>query len=546
LICAPACVEHFDTTEKPGRFFMTTSRRLRCSFAAIFLTATLASAAEESGARVGTVIVRVDPIFEASDTGIARPLFRLADRLHVDTREETLRAHLLFESGDPFSQRVLDETARNLRELRYIREPVVRPIAFHDGVVDVEVRVQDVWTTNPGASFGRAGGENSSGFEFEELNLLGFGKQVSLGLKSNADRTSYTGKWHDPSVLGSRWTDTLAITRSNDGQGYELGLERPFFSLDSRWSAGVTAVHDSAIDRVYALGNRVAEYARESDDFDAHVGWSAGLHDGVARRWIAGVRRERVAFAASPALRARDLTYPYLRFESLQDDFETARNRDQIARTEDLYFGRRYAVELGWATPALGSDRSAAVLRALASRGFRLAGERSLFASGEVSGRMEGGSLTDALLSTGVRYYRPTSSRSTFFASINGSFGSRLDADHELSLDGELDLRGYPLRYQSGSSRVLLSLEERLFTDWSLWHLAQIGGAVFFDAGRTWGPSLGGGESLGVLTDVGFGLRLGNSRSALANVLHLDVAFPLDGDPSIRSVQFLVQTKRSF
>ena len=53
-------------------------------------------------------------------------------------------------------------------------------------------------------------------------------------------------------------------------------------------------------------------------------------------------------------------------------------------------------------------------------------------------------------------------------------------------------------------------------------------------------------SSQGLLKDVGFGLRLGNSRSALGNVLHLDVAFPLDGDSSIDSVQFLVETQRSF
>jgi outer membrane translocation and assembly module TamA len=518
---------------------MTSTRRLRRSFAATFLIACAAASATEEDARIGEVIVRVEPIFGADEGRLARPIFRLADELHVDTREETVRAHLLFKSGDPYSQRVLDETARNLREQRYIREPIVRPIAVHDGVVDVEVVVQDVWTTNPGASFGRAGGENSSGIEFEELNLLGFGKQVSLGFKSDAERTSYTAKWHDPSMLGSRWVDTIAVTRSDDGRGYELALERPFFSLDARWSAGVSAAHGTAIDRVYSLGEQVAEYSREADDFDVHVGWSRGLREGVAHRWTTGVRRERVAFTAEPSLRARDLLYPYLRFESLEDDFATARNRDQIARTEDLYFGRRYAIEVG-------TDLGAAILHAQASRGFRLEGERALFASGELSGRTENGSVADAMLSVALRYYHPTSERSTFFASLGGTLGHRLDADHELILDGELGLRGYPLRYQSGSSRALLTLEERIFTDWSLLHLAKVGGAVFCDAGRAWGPSIGGGESLGMLTDVGFGLRFGNLRSALANVLHLDVAFPLGGDPSIDKVQFLVQTKRSF
>jgi hypothetical protein len=48
------------------------------------------------------------------------------------------------------------------------------------------------------------------------------------------------------------------------------------------------------------------------------------------------------------------------------------------------------------------------------------------------------------------------------------------------------------------------------------------------------------------LKDVGVGLRLGNSRSALGNVLHIDLAFPLDGDASISSMQVIVETKRSF
>jgi hypothetical protein len=51
---------------------------------------------------------------------------------------------------------------------------------------------------------------------------------------------------------------------------------------------------------------------------------------------------------------------------------------------------------------------------------------------------------------------------------------------------------------------------------------------------------------LGTLRDVGIGLRLGNTRSALGNVLHVDLAFPLDGDPSIKSMQFLLKTHKSF
>jgi len=36
------------------------------------------------------------------------------------------------------------------------------------------------------------------------------------------------------------------------------------------------------------------------------------------------------------------------------------------------------------------------------------------------------------------------------------------------------------------------------------------------------------------------------SRSGLGNVVHLDLAFPLDGESSIKRVQWLVRTKASF
>ena len=42
------------------------------------------------------------------------------------------------------------------------------------------------------------------------------------------------------------------------------------------------------------------------------------------------------------------------------------------------------------------------------------------------------------------------------------------------------------------------------------------------------------------------GLRLGSTRSTGRDVVHIDIAFPLDGDPSIDDVQFLLESKRSF
>jgi hypothetical protein len=76
--------------------------------------------------------------------------------------------------------------------------------------------------------------------------------------------------------------------------------------------------------------------------------------------------------------------------------------------------------------------------------------------------------------------------------------------------------------------------------------LFRVGGAIFFDVGRTWGKNPVGGESLGWLRDVGFGLRFAPTRTGARKILHLDIAFPLDGDASIDNVQILLEAKRSF
>jgi surface antigen Omp85-like protein len=509
---------------------------------------------EASGARIGQVTIRGLPIFDPNAPGEDKSLFRLADKWHIDTRDSVIEAQLLFRPGDLYLRRMLDETERNLRDLRFIREPEIQVVGYHDGLVDLEVITHDVWTTNPGISFGRSGGENSSGISLEELNFLGRGKQLQFDYNKDVDRSSYTVTWRDPAIWGSRWRSDVSLRDSDDGNGLLVAIERPFYSLDTRWSTGGLYAQDDTIEHVYRLGQQVAGFEQDKQLGEVQFGWSRGLLNGWTRRITAGLRHEEASFGLAPdepvpaALpENRDLAYPFMRFEGVQDDFETARNLDQIARTEDRQFGVRYSFELGWSDPAFGSDRSAALLRAEASRGLRLGDDQSLFLFSSLSGRVETGSVADSLLAGGVRYYRETGRRTLFFAGIGAEVGHNLDADHELSIGGDSGLRGYPLRFQTGSGRALLTLEERYYTNRSLWKIADIGGAVFFDAGRTWGESaFGPTENLGWLKDIGIGLRLGNSRSALGNVLHIDLAFPLDGPSSLDNVQLLIQTKRSF
>lgn len=505
------------------------------------------------GDHIGTIYFRVGDIFDTTKPGENKALYRLANRLHIDTREDALRAQLLFAEGDLYSQRVVDETARALRRLRYIREPRIRVVDRHDGVVDLEVAASDVWTLSPGISFGRKGGANHSGIEFDDFNVFGTGKRLSLGVTSDVDRTSKSFLYVDPNVFGSRWTTEASYSNNNDGDSMLLDVERPFYSFDTRWTAGVNLFTDDGVQRRYSLGTRADAYRREMREADLHFGTSRGWDGGWVRRFTTGLRFDEKRFSDAPGLPPSAIlpadhtfAYPYAGFEFIQDDFTTETNVDQIERTEDFAFGRRFMVELGYSDSAFGGDTSATLVRATASRGWRLHEHHSLFVGFGLSGRLEGGATRNSLYSAGAKYFWRTSQNTLFHAALTGDVGHALDLDSELMLGGDNGLRGYPLRYQTGNSRALLTLEERFYTNWYPFRLFHVGGAVFADVGRSFGPSAIDVPNLGTLRDVGFGLRFSNSRSALANVLHIDIAFPLDGDSSIQNVQFLVGTQRSF
>jgi hemolysin activation/secretion protein len=162
------------------------------------------------------------------------------------------------------------------------------------------------------------------------------------------------------------------------------------------------------------------------------------------------------------------------------------------------------------------------------------------------TGRVEDGTVRNGVLDAAIRYYLQQSKNWLFFSTVHAANGWRLDIDNQLLLGGDNGLRGYPLRYQDGTGRGIVSVEERYFTDWYPFRLFRAGAAIFADAGRTWGNAPLAAPGLGLLEDAGFGLRFGNARSGFGNVVHVDVAFPLHTQPGIDKAQFLVQTEASF
>lgn len=508
---------------------------------------------EAAGARIGAITIRAVDIFDTSRPDEDIRIFRLANRLHRNTRNTTIVDRLLFREGERYQGRLLEESERLLRDTRYLYDASVTPIRYSDGVVDIEVVTRDVWTLNPGISYGKKGGKTESGFELEELNVFGLGSQINFKQLTEVDRDVTSVRYVDRQLGSSWWALEAEHSDFSDGGAKRFSLEQPFYSLDTRWAGGVSTYETDRIDSRYDLGKEVGEYLVNRRFKSAYLGYSEGLQGRFVTRWSLGVTSDVRNFSEVQRGNSdtlipgdRKLVYPWVRIDWLENDFRAARNRDQIERTEDFQYGWNVSARLGYSSTGLGADRNAFIFDSQVARGFEFGEKRVLLLAASLEGRYENGNFRDTLLSASSRYYHRQSDRRLFFASLNVDSGEKLDIDRELMLGGDTGLRGFPLRYQGGQGRWLLTLEQRAFTDWYPFRLVHVGAAAFIDVGGTWGRDPYASKTQGVLGDVGVGLRLGNSRSALGNVLHIDLAFPVNGDKSIKSMQLVIETKRSF
>jgi hypothetical protein len=304
----------------------------------------------------------------------------------------------------------------------------------------------------------------------------------------------------------------------------------------------------------YNLGNIVDQFNDNEASYHLSGGISSGLVDGWVKRLLFGMTYDRNIFmptplTATPAKEAppdRTLSYPFVGFDILQDDYKKVGDENEIGRTEDLYFGTEVTGSVGWSNGAFGADRNALMLAATVVKGFELPVEQQIFLSGDFSTRVEQERARNLIADAGAKYYWRWHEDCLLYAAVSATVTDSLDPDQQLLLGGDNGLRGYPLRYESGTSRALVTVEQRFFTDWYPFRLVRVGAAAFADAGRTWGSGVIGNSDPGLLRDVGFGLRLGNTRTGLGNVVHIDFAFPLSNIAGIQKSQFLVQTFQSF
>ena len=132
-----------------------------------------------SAQTVDTVLAAAPPLVQAivieradifDDQELTKWYARVANGLHIMTRESVIRREILFRAGEPYDSALVAETERNLRGLGLFRRVTIDSIRSDSGLI-VRVRARDSWTTQADVSISSGGGEVAYRVNLTEKNF---------------------------------------------------------------------------------------------------------------------------------------------------------------------------------------------------------------------------------------------------------------------------------------------------------------------------------------------------------------------------------------
>lgn len=509
-------------------------------------------------------------------------LFDMGNKLHIDSRLGTIRRRLLFREGDTLTKGLLLETEKLLRQEEFLADAIIEVRKWEDGTVHVKVTTYDQWTTVPGFNIQRLGGEWVYWFGPVESNLLGTGQR--LGFFVGHDQVRDT-KWLDyanNALFPQRLRLAAHAAYLSDGYSTLVSLSKPLESRTSRYSfsASVSAVEYS--EYVYFDANkldlltdslaeakagkaRILEYFHRvsTHDLDLSVTRSFGYRTkfNVSPTFN---RRDRYNHGAIDSINAsihRQLPmdasakYPDERRDNLvgvslavyQYAYKTVQNFNNLKWSETLETGWRISTKVAQNQEWMGARNDDLLFSH--SLVYNNAWWDAVFFNSSASLRYyldPDGGLADGLddgnaTAFGELQWKPFWLTSTYLsASWANLFAS--EQSQQLLLGEDNGLNGYPNFYYAGQARFLLEAEQRLFPRLEVGTMVPAL-AVFLNAGNTY-DSYSAFEPSDLHYALGFGLRLGASKTVQKLIHHVNLSWPI-GEKHVSGPVFSIRVKKS-
>ncbi|MFH1843179.1 MAG: hypothetical protein ABIF77_08215 [bacterium] len=539
---------------------------------------------------MGRIRIEVTDIYSDAEidtaTGFIRFVRQSMNALHFDTRRFVIQRELLFSTGDSLAADLLVETERNLRGLGFFhRVQVVAVDTLADGSVPIHVRVQETWSLQTQMSYSQASNQSRRwSILLSDVNFLGYGIQVGLGLGENEDYHYTHFVFGQRRLFGSHWFLEYRNTDPGDGYSESVVLARPFYAQDDGFGLEAVAWREQ-FDRRYYLSNAGAAGVDPADISSLYSQIPVGntgfrcealfriSRCGSGRIWRLGPGLELVdqdfhlsdpvielsdgrwvnsrflTDGETPLTRERGLgVFPLVCLESRGRTWAKARFTLKYGPVEDIPLDPQWDLRIGasgkWAGSTIpGSHRY--LLANEISDWSRLGPGLLLLqgASQVVFGAPEvNNSSHDLLCGWFGHHYGDESApglltHRTTRLIVEAAWGDEMLGTRALTLGLIRGLRTLGFNGMAGDRLYRWNAEHGIILPQELMGLMRLGVAGFYGGGLAWWQ----GEEVSnedIRHELGFGLRVGPSRSGNAEVARLDLTWALDetGGPTLTAV----------
>ncbi len=299
-----------------------------------------------------------------STVQIKQTMAKIANALHVNSKEWVVRDHIFFQENKPLNPYKLADNERFLRDLDFIVDSriFVVPLSSTEDSVDVLVITRDVF------SIGGSVTPRSNGFRFKvyDVNVWGMGQRFQYN--ANYDQTRNPVYIHEfyyrkSSVGGSLINLTAGYTQLNSGssygdeqeEAYYFRLDRPLVSPYSRFAGGLELSRNWSKNFYSTPDTLFKNYRYSVTDF--WMGYNIGIKQTGSdrgRHFISArvfeqqfnKKPDRLSDQADPLYNSR--TSLLASFTFFKQDFYETQYVYGFGRTEDVPYGYTMSLLGGW------------------------------------------------------------------------------------------------------------------------------------------------------------------------------------------------------
>ncbi len=518
---------------------------------------------------------------------------------NIKTKEDVIRRELLFMKGEVYTEADREESEQILRRKTYIGAAKVdAQWDERSKSVTIHVTIRELLSFPLGGDLNLNNQKRYWLLQYRDPNMFGSGQGTlwryerisEIGEKT---RSLVRGRYNNPRLFKSHWRFDGEYIQKREGDSLVVLLERPQYTLKSRWSASVR--FSESVNPIFWYEN-----AEKTDIFEQNL---QGIYANVRRYfgdryqqnyiglWTTSRRSKYVPLeklsASDAMLENRDIKRIGFTLGRQRIAYHKARFLRRMGQEENFLVGSQYALSLGYASPLYASDRSESYAElALGSgwmNGNRVFNLTTFAFSTNFRTRIERSILQAQtawfyidVFNTGDIYTLETGFRENGLFDFHQTFVAQFKTEMQFGWSGRSQvllgafdgLRGYAYRQFSGEKMMLLSLESRTifggtvfrkvdealaavatavarpFSDRRVHLGVMLSGVVFADIGYIWN----GKHTFNLASpkrSVGFGLRGSLSQFSGTGILRVEFAFPLDPpfSPSLKPRIFYGQER---